>query len=112
MRDGEIMARLDHLGRMVGHDVGHIGNMTSLMRTRIDAIEEVLFGSPAALMKAFILSAVNPRALRRRIDEVQNKAVSEYKVRMEQKLKRLEEERKGPMLTVVSPSGNGTNGRE
>lgn len=81
MRDSVILGGLNQIEYKVAKDMGALHDMNVLCRTRIDAVESVLFGLPGGIFRALILSIVWPSKLKDLIDDAHARALDDYNKR-------------------------------
>jgi hypothetical protein len=78
MRDGVILNGMGKLERNVIKDVRALHDLNVLCRTRIDAIERIMFGSRLGLVKVLFLSIFAPSYLQVLINEAHEATLNEY----------------------------------
>jgi hypothetical protein len=78
MRDGDILGRFEMLADMVTTDVGNIQRGISMVRTRIDAQERLLFGSRFGIVKVVLLQLLSPKLLQRTLNRIHSEEIERY----------------------------------
>lgn len=72
MRDQDLLNRFSNIEGAVASDFKNIVRQSLLMRTRIDAIERVLFGSRFGILRSILLQLISPRLMATRVRYVHN----------------------------------------
>jgi len=67
MRDQDLINRFHDIEGMASSDIRNLQRQILLIRTRIDAIERVLFASRFGLIKAICIQLFSPRTLARAV---------------------------------------------
>lgn len=80
MKDAEIYHRFDTLSDMVSQDVHNLQRGISMVRTREDAIERLLFGSRFGIVKVMLLQLLSPRLLAKTVQKVHSEEIERYNV--------------------------------
>lgn len=101
MRDNVILGGMSQLEQKVGKDITALHDLNLLCRSRIDAFEQIFLGSRFSLLKAVILSLINPKKLQELLDQKHQDCLDEYAKRS---AKMAESIMKQSRLTIV---GNG-----
>jgi hypothetical protein len=70
MRDQDIMGRFNAIEGMAASDIQNIQRQTLLLRTRIDAIERLLFASRWGILRAALIQIVSPISLAKALQAV------------------------------------------
>ena len=83
MRDQTIMNGLESISNNFGKDLAQIQKLNILCKTRIDAIEEIIFGSPINLIKAIFFLFFSRRKLNMMVYDMHDKHLKAYQARQE-----------------------------
>ncbi len=78
VRDSSIILAHQTLTDKVGGDIGHLTTSVGLVRTRIDALEDILFGSRLGVLKVILLQLLSPAALQRVIKTKPAEQIHEF----------------------------------
>ena len=104
MRDGQILGIAGTLEKRVAGDMKFIMELNTLNRTRIDAIEAVLFGGRWSLLFCVALQIWSPRKMRETIEIMHETIMADWNRAAEARAKEKEKEAR---ITVI---GNGKHG--
>lgn len=81
MRDSVILGGLNEVQRNVAKDITALHDLNILCRCRIDAVENVLFGSRFSLPWSIVLSIFRPSQLQKMIEDAHAESLADYNVR-------------------------------
>lgn len=96
MRDGAILAEIGGLENKVGHDVNIMHRSVTLCRTRIDAIEKVLFGFRGSLLLYALVQIFAPKFVEGLVERWHGVMIEDYN-------RKLDEVRKKKAKAIVTP---------
>ena len=99
MRDNTIYTAFAALENNLTNDVMTIHNMNVLVKTRLEATENVLFGSPTAMLKAMIGSIFKKNYVMGKIHDEHELLLNEYN----EKMKRSQKIKTGVPLGIIKP---------
>lgn len=78
MLDRDIMMRFDALGDMMSQDIHQLQRGISMLRTRQDAMERLLFKSRFGIVKLVLLQLFSPSMLQRMLTAIHNEEIQRY----------------------------------
>jgi len=102
MRDSEVMTRFNTIEGMAASDIGNIQKQTLLLRTRMDAIEKVLFSSRFGLLKVAIIQLLSPLTMAKVIQANHSKQIKEMNEAITEAGLRKPKIRQAPVSLAVS----------
>lgn len=78
MRDQAILERFEMLADMMAQDIAQIQRGISMLRTRQDTIERLLFKSRFGIVKVVLVQMFSPSLLERTINRLHSEEISRY----------------------------------
>lgn len=78
MRDETIVQRFQMLSECISNDVHALQRGISMVRTRQDAVERLLFSSRCGILKAVLLQLLSPKMLKRSLEALHSDEIYRY----------------------------------
>lgn len=78
MRDQEVYQQLERMASAISSDNANLQRANVLMRSRIDALEKILFGGRLSILKMIFMQMLSPRAVATLVQYTHGKQIEDF----------------------------------